>query len=124
MPTKLRVWIVRLGILIATCFGVFVLPFLVPAPYFRSVSASNLAGFNNRVAALAAAGLGTLVFFLALKWPQIIERQGDGLAGSEELPCDERGPLSRLLVTAAALLWGGGTLLFGLQVIRLRMRYL
>jgi hypothetical protein len=124
MPTKLRVWIVRLAILIATCFGVFVLPFLIPAPYFRGVSASNLAGFNNRVAALAAAGLGTLVFSLALKWPQIIERQGDRLAGSEELPCYERGPLSRLLVTAVALLWGGGTLLFGLQVIRLGMRYL
>ncbi len=118
MPTKSKVWGIRLVILLATCFGVFVLPFLLPAPYFEGVSASILAGFNNKVAALAAAGLGTLIFFLALKWPQIIEAHTDGPSRN-----DEHGRLSRLLVTAVVLLWGGATLLFGLQICRLGTRY-
>jgi hypothetical protein len=123
MPTRSKVWGIRLVILLATCFGVFVLPFLLPAPYFEGVSASILAGFNNRVAALAAAGMGTLVFFLALIWPQIIETQTDGPSRNEEPRPDEHSRLSRLLVTAVVLLWGGATLLFGLQICRLGTRY-
>jgi hypothetical protein len=96
---------------------------MFPAPYFEGVSASNLAGFNNEVAALAAAGLGTLVFFLALKWPQITEADGVEQAGREGLRREEHGRLSRLLVGAVVLLWGGVILLFGGQIIRLGMRY-
>jgi hypothetical protein len=96
---------------------------MLPAPYFEGVSASNLAGFNNRVAALAAAGLGTLVFFLALKWPQITEADGVEQAGGGELRREVHGRLSRLLVGAVVLLWGGAILLFGVQIIRLGMRY-
>jgi hypothetical protein len=123
MPTRSKVWGIRLVILLATCFGVFVLPFLLPAPYFKGVSASNLAGFNNKVAALAAAGLGTLVFFLALKWPQIMQAHGGSPARGEDLPRYEYVRLPRLLVTTVVLLWAGATLLFGLQIIRLGIGY-
>ena len=114
-------WGVRLTILLATCMGVFVLPFLSPARYFQGVSASNLAGFNNEVAALAAASLGTLVFFLALKWPQIVGQDRVELAA--ELQAQEQGRISRRLVGAVALLWGGAVLLFGLTIIWLGVRY-
>ncbi len=123
MPTKSTRWGIRFAILVFTCFGVFVLPFLFPPPYFESVSASNLAGFNNRVAALAAAGMGTLVFFLALRWPQLIGTPGRTSARREQQLPDQRGRLSRWLVAVVALLWGGAILLFGLQIIRLGMGY-
>jgi len=121
MPTKSKVWGVRLTILLATCFGVFVLPFLLPARYFQGVSASNLAGFNNEVAALSAAILGTLVFFLALKWPQILGR--DGVDPVAELQAQEQGRISRRLVGAVVLLWGAAVLLFGLTIIWMGVRY-
>lgn len=121
-------WGIRLGILLATCLGVFALPFLFPAPYFQGVSASNLAGFNNTVASMAAAGMGTLVFFLALKWPQIsdLDRPGldrDASVKGDEAARSEQGRLSRPLVAAVVLLWGGAVLLFGVQIIRLGTRY-
>ena len=113
----------RLAIFFATCFGVFVLPFLLPAPYFEGVSASNLAGFNNRVSMVAAAGMATLVFFLSLKWPWItggdgVEPNLEGHGGSEAY-----GRLSRSLVGAVVLLWGGLIGLLGVQIIQLGMRF-
>ena len=101
--------------------GVFVLPFLSPARYFQGVSASNLAGFNNQVAALAAASLGTLVFLLALKWPQIVGQ--DRVEPAAELQAQEQGRISRRLVGAVVLLWGGAVLLFGLAIIWMGVRY-
>jgi len=118
MPTRSKVWGIRLAILLATCLGVFVLPFLLPAPYFQGVSASNLAGFNNRVAAVTAAVFGTLVFFLALKWPQITEAHGGTPTSGELLQLDEHARLSRRWVGAIVLLWGGAIFLFGVQIIR------
>ena len=56
-------WYFPLCILLATCFGVFLLPFLLPPPYLAGVSAANVAGFNNKVAALAAAALRNLRIF-------------------------------------------------------------
>ncbi|HSY35765.1 MAG TPA: hypothetical protein VK814_08455 [Acidobacteriaceae bacterium] len=120
MSTKSKVWGVRLVILLATCLGVFVLPFLLPARYFQGVSASNLAGFNNEVAAISAAALGTLVFFLALKWPQILRRDSVEPAA---LKAQVDGPLSRRLVGAVVLLWGTAVLLFGLTIIWMGVRY-
>lgn len=114
---------IRFAIALATCLAVFVLPFLWPAPYFKGVSASNLAGFNNRVAALAAAGLGVLVFFLTLKLPRLIGARSDGPEDGGEPSRDEYARLPRLLVMIVVLLWGVGVLLFGLQIIRLRMGY-
>lgn len=114
-------WGVRLTILLATCLGVFALPFLLPTRYLQAVSASNLAGFNNEVAALAAATLGMIVFFLALKWPQIV---GQGrVEPVAELQAQEQGRISRRLVGAVVLLWGGAVLLFGLTIIWLGVRY-
>ncbi len=67
-----------LSILLATCFGVFVFPFLLPPPYLAGISAANVAGFNNKVASLAAAALGTLVCFAAASGPSLIRRRSDG----------------------------------------------
>jgi hypothetical protein len=47
-------------------FGVFVLPFLIPPPVRPVVSVANSAGFNNRVAGLAAAWASLLA--LAAFW--------------------------------------------------------
>jgi hypothetical protein len=63
-------WYFPLFVLLAACFGVFVLPFLLPPPYLAGVSAANVAGFNNKVASLAAAAVGTFVGIAALKWPR------------------------------------------------------
>ncbi len=71
-------WYFRLCIFLATCFGVFILPFLLPPPYLAGISAANVAGFNNKVAALAAAALGTIVFFAALSWPLVKQKPSDG----------------------------------------------
>lgn len=62
-------WYFPLLVLLSTGLSVFVLPFLLPPPYLAGISAANVAGFNNKVASLAAAALGTLVFFVALKRP-------------------------------------------------------
>src|SRR5580704_2111543 len=71
-------WYFPLFILLATCFGVFVLPFLLPPPYLAGISAANVAGFNNKVASLAAAALGTVVFFVALGWPRANRERSTG----------------------------------------------
>ena len=123
MPTRWTVWGIRLTILLVTCLGVFILPFLLPAPYFQGVSASNLAGFNNEIAALAAASLGTLVFLLALKWPQILGEDSFGPAADGGVQLKEHGRISSGLVGVVVLLWGGAVFLFGVQIIRLGIRY-
>ena len=71
-------WYFPLSIFLATCFGVFVLPFLLPPPYLAGISAANVAGFNNKVASLTAAALGTIVFFAALRWPQPKQERSGG----------------------------------------------
>ena len=89
-------WYFPLGILLATCFGVFILPFLLPPPYLTGVSAANVAGFNNKVASLAAAALGTVVFFAALRWPRANQERSSG----------DFGKLPRPLVLASVVLCG------------------
>jgi hypothetical protein len=71
-------WYFPLCIFLATCFGVFVLPFLLPPPYLAGVSAANVAGFNNKVASLASAALGTFVGFAALRWPRVQRARSGG----------------------------------------------
>jgi hypothetical protein len=85
-----------LCILLATCFGVFILPFLLPPPYLAGISAANVAGFNNKVASLAAAALGTFVFFAALRWP----------SSKQERSNSDFGKLPRLLVLTTVVLCG------------------
>jgi hypothetical protein len=123
MSTRPQAWGVRFAILLVTCLGVFVLPFLLPPPYFQGASASNLAGFNNKVAALAAASLGTLVFLLALKWPQILGKDSFGPAADGGVQLKQHGRISSGLVGVVVLLWGGAVFLFGVQIIRLGVRY-
>ncbi len=114
---------VRLTLGLATCLGVFVLPFLLPPTYFQGVSASNLAGFNNEVAAVAAASLGMLVFLLALRWPEILGIDRVGSAAEEVAALEDYGRMPRLVVGGVVLLWGCAVLLFGAQIIRSGFRY-
>jgi hypothetical protein len=65
-----RRWYFPLCIFLATFFGVFIAPFLLPPPYLAGISAANVAGFNNKVASPAAAA-GTFVFFATLRWPRV-----------------------------------------------------
>jgi hypothetical protein len=124
MRTRWESWVIRFGILLATCLGVFVIPFLVPPAYVHGVSASNLAGFNNKVAAVAAAGLASLVFFLGLLWPQKLGLR-DRLRAQEKGPeGNESSQIPRAIVTGVVVLWGTAIFIFGLQIIRLGMRYL
>jgi hypothetical protein len=85
-----------LCILLVACFGVFVLPFLLPAPYLADVSAANAAGFNNKVVSLAAAALGAFVFFAALTWPRLKQERSN--SAFSKLP--------RLLVLTTVFLCG------------------
>ncbi len=89
-------WTFPLCIFLATCFGVFIAPFLLPPPYLAGISAANVAGFNNKAASLAAAALGTLVFFTALRWPRVKPGQSN----------TDFGKLPRLLVLTIAGLCG------------------
>ena len=75
------------------------------------------------VSAVAAAGMATLVFFLSLKWPWITGVDGIEQNGGRQGTREAHGRLSRPLVCAVVLLWGGAVLLFGVQIIRLGVRY-
>jgi hypothetical protein len=77
-------WYFRLCIFLATCFGVFILPFLLPPPALAGISAANVAGFNNKVSSLAAAALGAFVFFAALRTPHLKRERNN--AGFGKLP--------------------------------------
>jgi hypothetical protein len=79
---------------IASCFCVFYLPFLLPPAPFPGVSASNAAGFNNRVAAISAASIAVMTGFAAwrMRWP---EARSESRAGTtpgeiESVPLDPR----------------------------------
>jgi hypothetical protein len=85
-----------LSILVAAFFGIFILPFLLPPPYLAGVSAANVAGFNNKVASLAAAALGTFVFLAALRWPRSKQEWSNG----------DFGKLPRPLVLTTVILCG------------------
>jgi hypothetical protein len=124
MASRSKVWGIRLALLLATCFGVFVLPFLLPPAYIQGVSASNLAGFNNKVAALAAAGLGTLTFLLALIWPHRLGLRNVLPVQEKKLQTRDYSRIPRTIVAAVVFVWGAAISLFGLQIIRLGMRYL
>jgi hypothetical protein len=94
--TALKRWYLPVSIFLATCFGVFVLPFLLPPPYLPIVSASNVAGFNKKISALTAAFLGVSAFFLFLRSPRLEAHPVSG---------DYR-PLSGRLVAITVSLFG------------------
>ena len=74
MPSRFKPWIFPCCVLVATCFGVFVLPFFSPPPYLAGISVANVAGFNNKVAAVMAAALSVFVFLSVLKWKLVTLR--------------------------------------------------
>lgn len=67
----------RAGLVVGglTAFLVFVLPLLVPVPFVQTVSASYVAGFNNRVAILSAAGIGALVLLWSWWRPAAVDAE-------------------------------------------------
>jgi hypothetical protein len=113
MSTRLKHWIFPCFILVATCFGVFVLPFFFPPPYLAGISVANVAGFNNKLASVAAAALSVTVFLSFLKWHSV------------KLHCQTRGsgrlPLRIVLIATAA--FAAVLLLFTWIVVRSQMRY-
>ncbi len=60
-----RTWLACLLVCVAASLAVFVLPLHVPVEFQPAVSASYIAGFNNRVASLAAAAIGGCVLLWA-----------------------------------------------------------
>ena len=112
MPALKR-WYLPVSIFFATCFGVFVLPFLLPPPYLPIVSASNAAGFNNKISALVAALLGVSAFFLFLRSPRLEAHPASG---------DYR-PLSGRLVAIAVSLFGLFYAAFSYLIVRSELRY-
>jgi hypothetical protein len=110
----LRRWAFAFGVLCLTCFGVFVLPFLLPPPIIEGVSAANAAGFNNKVAALAAATLSLIVFFKELRWPSSkVNEDWDG-----------DGPLPLSVVWAPAIVCGAIIAVLGRLIILSHARYI
>lgn len=90
---------------VATGFGVFVLPLYFP-PTHPALSASYSAGFNNRVAAVAA-GIAAMITFV-IAWRA---SGGPGVAFSEERGRIRRGFLAGALGMCAVFTLGMGWML-------------
>lgn len=118
MMSGMKRWIFPISILVATCFGVFVLPFFFPLPYLAGISVSNVAGFNNKVAAVVAAVLAAVVFFVSLRWPGIA-----GCASTVESTGDFR-PLSRRFVWITGAICGGVFAFLSFLIYNSHVRYL
>ena len=114
MPTRFKHWIFPCFILVATCFGVFVLPFFFPPPYLAGISVANVAGFNNKIATVVAASLSVLVLLVALqrRWPKW------------EHPANEYSRLSRPLVLTTIAIFSVLLTLTCWIVIRSQDRYM
>ncbi len=109
----LKRWTFPFCILLTTCFGVFILPFLLPPPQVAAVSVANVAGFNNKVASLAVATLGIFVFFFSLQRPWLcLEENTTGY-----------GRLSRRLVLVTVLICAGVISLLSYLIVISHVRY-
>lgn len=106
-------WIFPGCVLVATCFGVFVLPFCFPPPYLAGISVANVAGFNNKIAYISAALISALVFLAALKGWWVKPQQ----------PAEPSGRLSRSIVLTTTAIFGISMTLVSWLVIRSHMRY-
>lgn len=89
-------WIAGSIVCAATALLVFVFPFAVPSPFVPTISASYVAGFNNRAAAVAAALIGISVLF----WSWRRSRPTDSPFLSDREP-ERLGPLSIRIVVLA-----------------------
>lgn len=119
----MQFWCVRLGVVVITCFGVFVLPFLVPPKPLMGLSAANLAGFNNSVAAIMAAVLGVAVFLVAWRWPRVLHRTTGDVPMDRAIETSWYDHMPQMLVWGVIAGWGVAVFLFGLEIIRLGVRY-
>ena len=113
--SAMKRWMLALAMLLATGFGVFILPFFFPPPYLAGISVANVAGFNNKVAAVVAAALSVFVFFVSLKWPWIV---------SGEKAQGDYGRLSRRLVLLTTSLCGGLLAFLSYLIYNSHQRYL
>ena len=84
--TPLRAWCIPGFILLATCFAVFVAPFIFPPPVRSTVSVANAAGFNNRLAVIAAATLAVTTFVVAFLHKQSVATRIPAAAEAVRLP--------------------------------------
>lgn len=96
LRSRLKRWCVPAFVTIATCFGVFVLPFFFPPALIQGVSVANIAGFNNKVAAIAAATIGIAVFVLALR---------KNWFDQKELTSGDFRPLSSRVITLTVVIY-------------------
>jgi hypothetical protein len=86
---------------LVTCFGVFVVPFFLPAGPISAVSISNDAGFNNKLAAVAAGLCSAAVLGLSFLFPQSI-----GGLPSWKKSSDVQGLPWRVWIVTALLVGG------------------
>ena len=117
MGNRTRVFFFFAAACAVTCFGVFVMPFFFPAAYASVVSVSNDAGFNNKLAAVAAAVCASAVYGLSIFAPRVVGE----LSGWRD-PRDMRG-LPRRLWAAAVLVAGLVTGGAGWLIVDSKARY-
>ncbi len=68
------------------CFGVFVLPFFFPPAFGTVISVSNVAGFNNKLSAVAAAVCAAGVFLVCRWLPELAPPRPTGQLDLRPLP--------------------------------------
>ena len=101
----------------ATVLLVFLLPLAIPVPFRPTISASYIAGFNNGVAAVAAAIIGVAV----LLWSWWHHRHDAGPEQSLAEPGRRIGPV---LTTVAILLTCTFSVLAGWMLRQSNLRYI
>ena len=100
LMTLQKKWILPgVSAFLATAFGVFVLPFLLPPAPLTAISAANIDGFNNRVAVYAAAMISLGILLMALRLDLRLR-----LPGAQD--CAQ---MSRVFVWRCALIMGAIT---------------
>jgi hypothetical protein len=113
MTARAKRGLLALFLAVAASFGVFWLPFLLPPAPLQAVSAANAAGFNNRVAVLAAGLLALLAVALSrsMRTPM-----------HPPVP-EDFGPMSRTFVFSWAILSGSLSAVLARMVYQAHIRY-
>jgi len=86
---------------------------LLPPPYLAGISVANQAGFNNKIAALAAGLINSAVFLLCLRWPRTVRRED---------PIDAR-PIPNSLIFSCVTVVATGLTLFSALILHSSLRY-
>jgi hypothetical protein len=106
-------WLLPFCVLAAACYGVFVLPFHFPPPPLDGISVANVAGFNNRVATIAAAVIGVVALGLSFKANRL---PAERVAG-------DYGLLPRGLVLSVTALVAAGVGYFSYLIVGSSIRF-